>query len=178
MKKEDLFYALGDVGEDLLQMAEEKKFGTPWKRWVPLAACLVLVITFGALSLPQSEKSEAQMADMYTADMEYAVEESAVENYAEAEEAPAESRGITDKANGIYTAQAVQDAWDRGDDAWIMDTFVTPNEEIEGAYLKRVSVEDDTVWLWVGLPDTDAEKQYEIRFEEDGWEYVEISTPG
>lgn len=166
MKKEDLFYALGDVSEDLLQMAEEKKFGSPWKRWAPLAACLALVVGIGLLSLPQPTESEAPKASMYTADMECAVEEFAV-----AEEAPAEA-----EEKSVYTAEDVQIAFENGDHDWILETFVRPYEDVGGLYVKQVSVDDNTALLLVGH-NIYGEKQYKIQFNEDGWECVEISTP-
>lgn len=53
--------------------------------------------------------------------------------------------------------------------------------EANGLYLKRASVEGNRVWLWVGLPESDDlydEKLYELRFDEDSWRYINISTPG
>lgn len=188
MKKEDLLRALGDVGEDLLHMAEHKKFYNQWKRWASLAACLALVVGLGLWSLPHlgtSMKESEAAAEAPT--MDCVVEESAIEDYEykteEApmeEEAPAESEAQTEDTCiciELYTAQDVQDAFDRGDQQWILETFVAPNEDIEGLYVKEISVEDDMVWLWILGADHD-EKQYKILFHETGWEYMEISTPG
>lgn len=52
MKREFLFQALGEVGDDLIHMAETRKFHNQWKKWVSLAACLVLVVSLSALVLP------------------------------------------------------------------------------------------------------------------------------
>lgn len=195
MRKEDLFQALGEVGDDLLQMAEHKTFHTPWKKWASLAACLVLVVSLSVLALPyfpmgcgaSMEKSEAA-APMESPTMDCVTEESAVEEYEVQmdgmpveEEAPAEPQYAA--GTKIYTAQDVQDAFDRGDHQWILETFVATNEDIEGLYVKRISVEGDTVWLWIGYPEPCGphdydEKQYKIRLNEDGWEYLEIATPG
>ena len=73
--------------------------------------------------------------------------------------------------------QDVQDAFDRGDYQWILETFVAPHEDIEGLSVKEISVEENIVRLWITGADH-GEKQYQIRFHETGWEYVEISTPG
>ena len=199
MKKEDLLRALGDVGEDLLHMAEHKKFYNQWKRWASLAACLALVIGLGIWSLPHLDTSmkeseaaaEAPMMDCVVEesiveDYEYKTEEAPMEEEILEEEAPAESETQAEGTcirMGHYTAQDVQDAFDRGDHQWILETFVAPNEDIEGLYVKRVSVEDDIAWIWVGYPEPYGphgydEKQYKIRFYEPGWEYMEISTPG
>lgn len=379
MKKEDLLRALGDVGEDLLHMAEHKKFYNQWKRWASLAACLALVVSLSVLALPyfpigcgaSVKKSEAE-APMESPTMDCVVEESAVEDYKykteEApmeeeileEEAPAEVQNeaagtkakqvpqfvvcgtwyyvrsevtITEEPGELgdylgqiteaddeslvgcavykelysaefsnyavdgqivtqnvyvktadgwlyamtanekvlsrYTIRDVENAVNNGDEEWILRTFVYPVEKqnidliegrtdsdhynrlflaslqmntgvtvdfpwaqvygvlevhpddvvqrlrrfvdevvnyvpeetahydpetgmlrfteedflrrAEGLYLKRVSVEDDRVWLWVGLPETDDlydEKMYELRFDEDSWRYIHISTPG
>lgn len=194
MKKEDLLRALGDVGEDLLDMAEHKKFYHQWKRWASLAACLALVIGLGIWSLPHlgtsmKESEAAAEAPM----MDCVVEESIVEDYEfETEEAPMEEKAAAESVTqeegccihvGDYTAQDVQDAFDRGDHQWILETFVAPHEDIEGLSVKRVSVKDDIAWIWVGYPEPYGphgydEKQYKIRFYEPGWGYLEISTPG
>lgn len=377
MKKEDLLRALGDVGEDLLHMAEHKKFYNQWKRWASLAACLALVIGLGIWSLPHlgtsmKESEAAAEAPMESPTMDCVVEESAVEDYEyKTEEAPMEEEileeevpaevqneaagtkakqvtqfvvcgtwyyvrsevTITEEPREIgdylgqiteaddeslvgcavykelysaefsnyavdgqvvtqnvyvktadgwlyamtanekvlsrYTTWDIEDAFFNGDKQWIIQTFVQPvenqqvdlfegrtdsdhynrlflaslqlntgvtvdfpwvqedfsllvhpddvvqrlsrfvdevvdyvpeetenydpesgmlhftEEEVsryfEGLYLKRVSVEDDRVWLWVGLPETDDlydEKMYELRFDEDSWRYIHISTPG
>lgn len=52
MKKEDLFRAIGDVGDDLIHMAEHKRFPNYWKKWVPMAACMALIVGLGAMALP------------------------------------------------------------------------------------------------------------------------------
>ena len=52
MKQEKLFTALADVGDDLLDMAQNKRFVNPWKRWGKIAACLAVVICLTALALP------------------------------------------------------------------------------------------------------------------------------
>ena len=60
-------------------------------------------------------------------------------------------------------------------------TVEEQNQQAYGLYLKRASVEDNRVWLWVGLPETDDlydEKLYELRFDEDSWRYMTIATPG
>ena len=91
MKKEFLFRALGEVGDDLIHMAEHRKFSSQWKKWVSLAACFVLIISLSALVLPyfpmgcgSSMKEEA--APAATEDTPVAEEEKAE---APAEEAPA-----------------------------------------------------------------------------------------
>lgn len=93
MKKEFLFRALGDVGDDLLHMAEHKKFPNQWKKWVSLAACLVLVVSLSVLVLPYfpmgcgaSSESAAPEAEAPAATENAAPEE----EEAAAEEAPAE----------------------------------------------------------------------------------------
>ncbi len=204
MKKEDLLRALGDVGEDLLHMAEHKKFHSQWKKWASLAACLVLVVSLSVLALPyfpmgcgaSMEKSEAEapmespvadcvVEESIAEDHEYKTEEAPMEE-AEVEEAPAESETQAEGSCirfGLYTAQDVQDAFERGDQQWILETFIAPNEDIEGLYVKDVSVESDMVWLWIGFPEPYGphgydEKQYVIRFYGNGWGYMEISTPG
>lgn len=86
MNEERLFEALGDVGDDLLVMAENKKFVSPWRKWGQTAAILAVVVCLGVLALPyfpigcgSSSESAAQVT------MECTVEESAV--WEEVEEA-------------------------------------------------------------------------------------------
>ena len=52
MKEEKLLRALGDIGDDLLCMAEHRRFANGWKKWASLAATLVLVVSLGLLALP------------------------------------------------------------------------------------------------------------------------------
>lgn len=52
MKQEKLFEALADIGDDLVQMAEEKRYVNQWRRWGRTAACLALVVCLAALALP------------------------------------------------------------------------------------------------------------------------------
>ena len=396
MKKEDLLQAIGDVGDDLLHMAEHKKFPNYWRKWVPLAACMVLVISLSILVLPyfpmgcgSSMKEEAAMdaaapeapaaapESMQDAAMEESTTEDSADMDAPAAEAPAadepaemetaeeagqpvrqdhgririvygstyyylsdanavssekpadlgEQIGTVEESNyeelighpiyipswdvtwfdnhavdGVtvpqciyvevdgwyyygetynektvarYTAADVQDAIDRGDDQWIIDTFVAPVEmygpiyfiegshleadelvklfyattymntgtqvriwqmkdhgwnipfedlewrlsrflydftfdpdqlgedqlywyngeavgvsvldgemqpqPTDGLYLKTAGLEDDQLYLRVGLPETDDlydEVHYTIRFHEDSWRYESIMTPG
>ena len=68
MKKEDLFRAMSDVGDDLLVMAEEKKFTSTWRKWGQMAAMLVVVLGVTAVALPYlngfGTKDTAQTASM------------------------------------------------------------------------------------------------------------------
>ena len=54
MRTEDLLDAIGGVDDDLLQRSEkvEIKRINPWKVWVPLAACLCLVLGLRFLIFP------------------------------------------------------------------------------------------------------------------------------
>ena len=80
MNEERLFEVLGDVGDDLIVMAEHKRFVSPWRKWGQTAAILAVVVCLGVLALPyfpmgcgSASESAAQVT------MEYAVEESACE---------------------------------------------------------------------------------------------------
>ena len=96
MKKEYLFRALNDVGDDLIHMAEHRKFTNPWKKWVSLAACLALIVSLSVVVLPyfpmgcgSSVQKESAMEESTAAAPEApAAEEEKAE--APAEEAPAE----------------------------------------------------------------------------------------
>ncbi len=101
MNKEDLFRALNDVGEDLIEMAQTKKFSNPWKKWVPLAACMALTMSLGVLALPYFPMgcgASVKKSEEEAPTMDCVVEESAAEDHeyqfnaqqAPAEEAPAE----------------------------------------------------------------------------------------
>jgi len=52
MKKETLFEAMSGVGDDLLVMAEEKKFVNPWQKWGQLAAIFAVVLCAGLVAAP------------------------------------------------------------------------------------------------------------------------------
>ena len=77
MNKEMLFEALSDVGDDLLVMAENKRFVSPWRKWSQMAAVLAVVICLGALAVPYltgdgtAETTSAPMEKTETATEEY-----------------------------------------------------------------------------------------------------------
>ena len=52
MKQEHLFEAIGLVDDRLVEeAADARRTATPWKKWAALAACLVLVIGIGSVSM-------------------------------------------------------------------------------------------------------------------------------
>ena len=52
MKQEHLFEAIGLVDDRLVEeAADARRMATPWKKWAALAACLVLVIGIGSVSM-------------------------------------------------------------------------------------------------------------------------------
>ena len=85
MNKEMLFEALSEVGDDLIVMAEHKRFTSPWRKWGQTAAVLAVVVCLGVLALPyfpmgcgssvETAESTAQVTESLTADLEYAMEE-------------------------------------------------------------------------------------------------------
>ena len=52
MKQEKLFEALCNIGDDLILMAQNKRYINHWKRWGRTAACLALVLCLTVLALP------------------------------------------------------------------------------------------------------------------------------
>ena len=66
MNKETLFEAMADVGDDLLVMAEEKRFTSTWRKWGQMAAMLAVVLCVGAVTVGYfnagGTKSDAGMA--------------------------------------------------------------------------------------------------------------------
>lgn len=52
MKQEKIFEALSGVGDDLLELAQNRRFVNHWKRWGRTVACLALVLCLTALALP------------------------------------------------------------------------------------------------------------------------------
>ena len=107
MKGEELFRAVGQVGDDLIARAEKTpaRQVSRWKPFVALAACCVLLVGIAALTLPSwlaSSKTastaapaaaaeESASARAYSEDIlvESAAPEAEFEEYATAQEAPA-----------------------------------------------------------------------------------------
>lgn len=107
MKGEELFRAVGQVGDDLIARAEKTpaRQASRWKPFVALAACCVLIVGIAALTLPNwlgSSKTastaapaaaaeESASARAYSEDIlvESAAPEAEFEEYAAAQEAPA-----------------------------------------------------------------------------------------
>lgn len=107
MKGEELFRAVGQVGDDLIARAEKTpaRLVSRWKPLAALAACCVLLVGIAALTLPSwlgSSKTastaapaaaaeESASARAYSEDIlvESAAPEAEFEEYATAQEAPA-----------------------------------------------------------------------------------------
>ena len=56
-RQERLFRAIGDVGADLIDMAEKQTFApSRWRKWGSLAACLAVILCLGVLAMPYFPK--------------------------------------------------------------------------------------------------------------------------
>lgn len=89
MKEEELFRAIGDVGGDLIDMAEKATFApSRWRRWGSIAACLVVLAGLTALLLPYVTmgSGENSTATVLEAKPGAAPEEPAAEDMASVEE--------------------------------------------------------------------------------------------
>ena len=54
MKEEKLLRAVGDVGDDLIHMADTRTFRpAAWRRILPAAACFAVILALGALTVPK-----------------------------------------------------------------------------------------------------------------------------
>ena len=136
MKGEELFRAVGQVGDDLIARAEKTpaRQASRWKPFVALAACCVLLVGIAALTLPNwlgSSKSadtaapaaaaeESASARAYSEDIlvESAAPEAEFEEYATAQEAPAADAPAEDATGSSAKAQAAEAGAPDGD--WIV----------------------------------------------------------
>ena len=92
MKQEHLFEAIGLVDDRLVEeAADARRTATPWKKWAALAACLVLVIGIGSLSM--SVLFRGCGADMATT--EGIVENTAADSTATAPESAGTEESVT-----------------------------------------------------------------------------------
>lgn len=105
MKGEELFRAVGQVGDDLIARAEKTpaRQASRWKPFVALAACCVLLVGIAALTLPNwlgSSKTASTAAPAAAAEenaraysedilVESAAPDAEFEEYATTQEAPA-----------------------------------------------------------------------------------------
>ena len=70
MKKEDLFRAVGDVGDDLIERADEpvrparrKSYG--WVKWTALAACAAVILYAAAMAtFPEAAINDDYLAEI------------------------------------------------------------------------------------------------------------------
>ena len=141
MKGEELFRAVGQVGDDLIARAEKTpaRQVSRWRPFVALAACCVLIVGIAALVLPgwlgssktastaapAAAAEESASARAYSEDIlvESAAPEAEFEEYATAQEAPAMEAPAADApaedATGSSAkAQAVETGAPDGD--WIV----------------------------------------------------------
>lgn len=87
MKQEKIFEALTDIGDDLLELARNKRYINHWKRWGRTAACLALVLCLTALVLPYfpmgcgsaTEEAAPSVEEAPAAKQEAAIEETPAE---------------------------------------------------------------------------------------------------
>ena len=102
MNKEMLFDALSEVGDDLVIMAEQKRFVSPWRKWGQTAAVLAVVVCLGVLALPyfpmgcgnSAERAETTAMTSPAPDME--TEECVVEESLE------ETAEVTEEEGEVY----------------------------------------------------------------------------
>ena len=136
MKGEELFRAVGQVGDDLIARAEKTpaRQASRWRPLAALAACCVLIVGSAALTLPNwlgSSKSadtaapaaaaeESASARAYSEDIlvESAAPEAEFEEYATAQEAPAADAPAEDATGSSAKAQAAEAGAPDGD--WIV----------------------------------------------------------
>ena len=136
MKGEELFRAVGQVGDDLIARAEKTpaRQASRWRPLAALAACCVLIVGIAALTLPNwlgSSKSadtaapaaaaeESASARAYSEDIlvESAAPEAEFEEYATAQEAPAADAPAEDATGSSAKAQAAEAGAPDGD--WIV----------------------------------------------------------
>lgn len=92
MNEELLFEALSEVGDDLLVMAENRRFVSPWRKWGQTAAALAVVVCLGVFALPYFPRGCGSVAEQEktmasTTQETCIVEESTAEEVMECEEA-------------------------------------------------------------------------------------------
>ena len=97
-RKESLLRALGDVGDDLVEMAGNYRASAGWKRWGAVAASLALVICLTAVALPYLPMG-CSSADKSSPEA----------NAPMTPEAPNEPPYTADKENSMADQESVQD---------------------------------------------------------------------
>ena len=91
-KQERLFRAIGDVGGDLVDLAEKQTFApSPWRKWGSLAACLAVLLCLGALAMPYFPMGCGSSSSDGGANLSSgsAMQDAAAETEAAVDEAPA-----------------------------------------------------------------------------------------
>ena len=181
MKKEQLFEALSEVGDDLITMAEQKRFASPWRKWAPTAAVLAVALCIGALAMPHFHGGEQETAAITAEE----TEECVVEEAAICEEAPCECIDES-KAPDLSVFDSVEEgtfvslddvrcAVEEENFDWLAETFVQPAEKSQ-VKVREAVTEEDRLYLLISLPDEKGvTKEYIIRFTQDGWYYETIN---
>ena len=190
MKEEQLFEALSEVGDDLIDMAARKRFVSPWRKWGQAAAIFAVVVCLGALAasffptgFEYAKETSAPTLTMDSTEEEY--EECVVEETVLCEETPCEcvdesaipDLSVSDsiEEDAAVTLDEVRRAVAEEDHEWLAKTFVQPVEETAVNIIEAVT-EDDRLFLLISLPDEKVvTKEYIIRFEEDSWYYETIN---
>ena len=106
MNNEMLFDALSEVGDDLIVMAEQKRFVSPWRKWGQTAAVLAVVVCLAVLALPyfpmgcgsSGERAESTAMTSPTLTTEAQTEECAAEETVEECVEVCEEEVVTDES--------------------------------------------------------------------------------
>lgn len=143
MKREKIFEALTDIGDDLLELARNKRYINHWKRWGRTAACLALVLCLTALALPYFPigcGSATEEAALAVEEAPAAKQEAVMEEMPAAEEAPAEEALVADKTDTEELKEVVT-VW-FNDAAYELQSGVTATPEDLGEQLGEVLSSD------------------------------------
>ena len=108
-EKETLFRAIGDVGGDLIHMAETRTFhSSPWRRCGALAACLALVLCVSAIALPYFPRGCGAATETAASPAAEAVQNSKTE--AAAESAASKKESAAEEYLADLPQEAVENA--------------------------------------------------------------------
>lgn len=107
---ETLFRALGDVGSDLIDTAEKRQFAsTLWRKWLPVAACLALLMGVSVYVLPRLTTDIKGTVEQTTAAKEQAEAKPKIEQSQESEAvARLVAFGMVYYPEAVYSAQEAE----------------------------------------------------------------------
>lgn len=180
MKQEKLMHALTDVGDDLLEMANHRRFPNHWKKWGRTAACLALVLCLTAVALPYFPMgcgSSASMSENAVSGetKEEAIQDGVYDSQEDVAETPATAPEATEKETETVEDQETVEILVDGQWYACTGELLTQTPEDLGAALGTVEETTDPELMECLMYASGVQDRIYVKTDEGYWAFTAIS---